>query len=556
MKPESRDDAGAYDKRSLLKTAGLAVALGVATWLLAPSLLPVGLPEDFPKLPDLHKLNPGLRTLLESTDREARGRPGSAQAIGKLGMAYHSNLFFEQAASAYRIAARLAPGDYQWVYCQAFLQEENGNEKEQFKLLQQTLPLKPDHVPALLKLADGAFKRDRLDEAASYYEMAARVPDGGSSLQAVFGLGRVAARRQEWNRVIEYIAPLSRTYSNLRPPYELLQEAYEALGQANKAAEARQRMSLTKFKVVPPPEDPLNQQLIGLCYSSTRLLKEAGLLSHLGYPERAIQVARRAAEADPTDPDVRNFIARTLLTFYGDKPEAIDEALTQLGECLRLKPDDLVPLWRFTDDFFDTPKTVVAVERLRALLRPLANRADAHFSLGLVADAQGEAEEAVSQFQAALKNDPNNSGIYNKLGMIFDRAANLDEAIAHFQKAVQLDPMNTAARFNLGVALCQRGKLGQGLKELGEVLRVKPHDAAAHFAVGFAFLYSKRIDEAIVNFREALRDKPDNADGHYGLGSAFSAQRKREDAVAELREALRLRPSFPEAQALLHQLEH
>ena len=32
-------------------------------------------------------------------------------------------------------------------------------------------------------------------------------------------------------------------------------------------------------------------------------------------------------------------------------------------------------------------------------------------------------------------------------------------------------------------------------------------------------------------------------------------QRKREEAVAELRVALRLRPGYPEAQALLQQLE-
>lgn len=556
MKPESQDNNRGYDRTWLLKMGGLAVALGVTTWLLVPILLPVRLPEDFPKLPDLQTLNPGLRALLQSADQEARRRPGSAEGIGKLGMAYHSNLFLEQAARAYRIAARLAPSDYQWVYCQAFLQEENGNEKEQSKLLQQTLRLKPDHVPALLKLADGAFKRDRLDEAAHYYERAVRVPDSGSSLQAVFGLGRVAARRQEWNKVIEYIAPLSRTYSYVEPPYELLQEAYEALGQADKAAEARQSIPLTTLKVVPPPADPLNEQLIGLCYSSTRLLKEAGLLSRFGHPDRAIQVARRAAEAEPTDPDIRDFIARTLLTFYGDKPQAIDEALTQLGECLRLRPDDPVPLWRFTNDFFDTPKTAAAVERLRALLRPHANRADAHFYLGLVADAQGDTEEAVSQFQAALKNDPNNSGIYDKLGVILDKAAKLDGAIAYFQRSVQLAPMNTVARFNLGVALLQRGNDGQGLKELGEVLRLKPHDAATHFCMAFAFLYSKRIDEAISHFREGLRYKPDDADAHYGLGSAFSVQRKREDAVAELREALRLRPNYPEAQALLQRLEH
>jgi tetratricopeptide (TPR) repeat protein len=540
----------------LLKLGGLAVALGVGTWLLSAILLPARLPEDFPKLPDVRTLNPGLRAQLESADKEARRHPGSAQALGKLGMAYHSNLFLDQAARAYRIAARLAPGDYQWVYCQAFLEEETGNEEEQFKSLQQTLRLKPDHVPALLKMADGAFKRDRLDEAAHYYEMAAKVPDSGSSLQAVFGLGRVAARRQEWNKVIEYIAPLSRTYPDLQPPYELLQEAYAALGQPDKAAEARESIPLTRFKSVPPPDDPLNEQLIGLCYSSTRLLKQAGLLSHLGYPDRAIQVARRAAEAEPTDPDIREFIAYTLLTSHGDKPEAIDEALTQLGECLRLRPDDPVPLWRFTNHFFDTPKTAAAVERLRALLRPHANRAEAHFYLGLVANAKGETGEALSQFQAALKNDPNNSGIYDKLGVVMASAGKFDGAIAYFQKAVQLAPMSPVAHFDLGFALLQRGNDGQGLKELGEALRLKPHDAATHICIGFALLNSKRIDEAIPHFREGLRYKPGDADAHYGLASALAMQRKREDAVIEAREALRLRPDYRAAQELLQRLEH
>jgi len=555
MKPESRDDDRGYGKAALLKTAGLSVALGVATWLLAPFLLPVRLPEDFPKLPDLQPLNPGFRALLESADREARRRPGSAEAVGKLGMVYHANLLFEQAARAYRIAARLAPGDYQWVYGQAFLQEENGGEKEQLKLLQKTLRLKPDHLPALVKLADWYFKVDRLDEAAHYYEMAARAPDGGASLQVAFALGRVAARRREWNKVIENITLLTHAYPHAAPLYELLQEAYEALGQADKAAEARQSMALAKGKVVPPLEDPFNEQLIGLCYSSTRLLKQAGLLSRVGYADRAIEVGRRAVQADPTDPDVRHFLARTLLTFYGDKPEAIEEALTELGECLRLRPEDPVPLGGFADDFFKTPKPPAAVSRVRALLRSRTDIPGAHFFLGLAADALGETGEAVAQYRAALKDNPNHSAVYNKLGLISHNAGKSDEAIAQFQKAVQLNPVSTAARLNLAIELVQRGSYGQGLKELDELLRYNPHDAAAHFCMGFALLSSQRIDEAIAKFRQGLRYKPDNAEAHFGLGAALAAQHKREDAVTELREALRLRPNFPPARKLLYQLE-
>jgi tetratricopeptide (TPR) repeat protein len=203
------------------------------------------------------------------------------------------------------------------------------------KSLQNTLRIKPGHVPALLKLADWFFKVDQLDEAAKYYEQAARAPDSGASLQATFGLGRVAARRGEWNRVIEIIGPLTRSYPHAAPLYELAQEAYEGLGQAEKAGQARQIRGFAKWRIVPPFEDPFNEQLIGYSRSSTQLLKHAGLMSRAGLADRAIDAGRRAAQADPKDPDVRNFLARTLLTFYPDKPQAVDEAMTHVTECLR-----------------------------------------------------------------------------------------------------------------------------------------------------------------------------------------------------------------------------
>ena len=497
---------------------------------------------------------PGSSHPVDDRDKEARRTPGSAEALGRLGMAYHANEYATQAASAYRIAARLAPGDSQWVYCQAVLLEEEGNEKEQFDLLQQTIRLKPDHVPALLKLADGSFKRDKLDEAAHYYGLAAGAPNRDSYLQATFGLGRVAARRQEWNRVVEYAAPLARSYPHVRPPYQLLQQAYEALGQTDKAAEVREAIRSGQFTDVPPPKDSVHDSLVALSRSSTRLLKEAGLLSRFGYPDRAIEVARRAADADPKDSDIRHFIARNLLLFHGDKPEAVDEALTQLGEGLRLKPDDRVPLWDFSATFFKTPKSRAAVERLRTLLEANANRPEAHLYLGHVADEQGRTDEAAAQYQASLRNDPNNGEVYNQLGLLSIKAEKLDAAIAYLQKAVQLDPTYTVYRFNLGVALLHSGKNGQALTELGQVLRLKPNDAPTHLYMGVALLESNRPGDAIVQFRETLRFQPDEAQAHYGLGCALSVQRKREDAVTELREALRLRPNYPEAQELLEQL--
>ena len=538
-----------------LRLSLLAVVLGAGTWALTNFLFPVTLPDDFPKLPEVAGMNPELQKLLVSADKEARHHPGSAEALGKLGMAYHANQFLDQAAGAYRIAARLAPSDYQWAYCQAYLQEENGNEKEESEALQRTVQLKPDHVPALLKLADAEFKRDRLDQAAHDYELAAGSPDRDYRLQSQFGLARVAARREEWSRVIEIAIPLTGSYPQVRPPFQLLQKAYEALGKTDKAAEVREAILSGKFTDVPPPKDALHDRLIEISYSSTRLLKEAGLLSRFGYPDRGIQMARRAAEADPNDPDPHNLIARTLMSFYPDKPGAVDEALNQLGEYLRRKPDDVAALWGFTNSFFDTPRSPAAIERLRALVRPYANRDEAHFYLGLIADASGQKQEAFEQYQAALKFDPNSARTYNKLGLIFADGGKPDAALAFLQKSVQLDPTNPAARLNLGITLMQRENYAQGLKELAEVIRLNPHDAAAHFCMGFGYLYSNRPDQAAARFREGLRYKPEDPEAHFGLGSALSMQRKRDDAVAELRQALRLRPNYPEAQDLLQRLD-
>jgi len=554
MKPDSGDSDRGYNKAALLKATGLAVALGVVTWLVVPLILPAKLPADFPARPDVERLNPNLRTLLQTADQEARRRPEAAEAVGKLGMVYHANLLFDRAASAYRIAARLAPNDPQWTYSQAFLQEELGGEKEQLKLLQKTLQLKPDHVPALVKAADWYFKGDRLDEAARHYEMAARVPDGGASLQAGFALGRVEARRRDWNQVVNTITPLTQSYPNAAPLYELLREAYAALGQVDKATEARQRAGYAKWKSVPPLEDPFNEQLTVYCFSSTRLLKQAGLLSRLGQADRAVEMGRRAAQADPKDPDVRSFLAGTLLTFYGDKPESVGDALNQLEECLRLRPEDPVPLGGFANEFFKSPKPVAAVERLRALLRSHTNIPGADFFLGQAADAMGETEEAVAHYQAALRASPNNSAVYVKLGLISDRAGRPGEATALFQKAIQLNPANTDARLNLAIELMQRRNYAQGLRELDELLRLNPRDAAAHFCMGFAFLTLQRIDEAIARFREGLLYRPEDAEAHFGLGSALAAQGKRDEAVVELREAQRLRPGHPQTRQMIDEL--
>jgi len=555
MSSSIHENSGRPSAPRLWKLALLACVLGSATWLISSFLISRSLPADFPKLPDPQLQNAALRRLLAEADGAARKRPDSAADIGRLGMVYHANQFYDQAEDSYRIASRLEPSDYRWTYCQALVKEETGQEKEVHELLQKAVRLKPDYFPALQKLGEIYYKQDRMDQAAHYYELSAGAAGKDASLQAVFGLGRIAARRKDWNKVVEYVAPLSHEYPHIRPPHQLLLDAYEATGQNDRAAEERRHLLEPNLIVIPLLKDPLGEELLGLSCSSTRLLKEAGLYSRFRQPDEAIRVARRAAEVAPEDADAHHFLARTLLEAHGADSAAVDDALSHLSSGLRLRPDDLLPLWYFATIFFRQAKSAAAVEQLRTLLAQSGDRAEAHYYIGLVAERQGRVEEAVAQYQEALKSDPGSAEAYHKLGLILVTKGRFDQAIVYFQKAIRLKPMFILARCNLGVALEVQGKTGQAIAQFEEALRIKPNDATTQRYLAIALMRSGKTAEAADHFRETIRFAPDDAEAHYGLGCALAMRGRIEEGSQELREALRLRPDYMEARNQLQQLE-
>lgn len=555
MKSKSEKPAAGVSQRRLGILACLALGMGLATWVLLTSPVFHRLPEDYPYLPDLQNRNRVLVDLLGSADRKAREKPGSADHTGHLGMAYHANQFFQPAEAAYRIARRLAPADYRWPYLLAVLKEETGEEKEILTLLQQTLQCKADYYPALQKMADICYKQDRMKEAVGLYEQSARYGGKESDLQARTGLGRIAARQKEWQRVVDIVEPLTLEYAYVRTPHQLLLDAYRALGK-NDAAEAEADTLLEPTLIVLPLlKDPLVEELNRLTCSSTRLLKEAGLASRFRRPEDAIRWARRAVEVEQGDADAHHFLARVLLEAHGAAPNEVQEALYHLERGLQLRPEDRLPLWYFASFFFRQKKTDEAVRQLQDLLRKQPESAETHYYLGLVADRRGYAQEAMGHYRQALARDPQNAEALHKLGLACISAGNREEGIAWLQRAVQIKPTFTVALCNLGVALDQAGRTAQAIVQFRQALLSKPNDALSHQYLAIALMRVQKIDEATRHFREAIRFDPEEAEAHYGLACALALQNRREESLAEFHRTLQLNPDHPDAARQLSELQ-
>ncbi len=533
----------------------LAVVLGFGTWLALRTLGPASRPPDFPARPELKSANAALTQLIDKTDAAARSNPDSAADIGRLGMVYHANQFYDQAQAAYAIASRLDPQDYRWVYYLVLLAEERGQDGAEFSLLEKVLELKPDFLPALQKQADIFLKQGQFEKAGLYYEKARSAVGGQDSPQVRFGAARIAQRRADWAAVIESLEPLVRDYPRIRPAHQLLAEAYEAQRQEEKAAAQRAALLEPNLTPLPPADDPLYQDLVRVSCSSTRLLKEAGLLVRFNRWEEAIQVGRRAVEVEPGDADAHHFLARTLFDSKGADAEAVNEALAQLNEGLRLRPNDLLPLFYFGTFFFKEEKTEVAVEELRSMLARNPASAEAHYYLGIIAARSGPVEDAVGHYQDASRINPQYAEPYDKLGQILMERGQIEAAVTEFRKAVRLKPAFTRARCNLGVALEQQGRLGEAIKQYEEALRAKPNDGSAQMYLAIALLKSGKLPQAAARFRDAIRLTPEDPEAHYGLGFVLAVQGQAEAAREEFQEALRLRPDYEEARQQLQKLE-
>ncbi len=192
----------------------------------------------------------------------------------------------------------------------------------------------------------------------------------------------------------------------------------------------------------------------------------------------------------------------------------IDEAISQLEQALRLRPDDAVQ----------------------------------HSNLGLALAQAGRVSEAIAHYEQALRIKPDYAKAHSNLGLALARVGKPQEAMEQFEQALRINPNLADAQCNLGVVLAQTGRAPEAIEHFEQALRINPDDAETHDNLGKAFLQEGRLSDAIGHFGQALRINPDDAKAHYNLGLALAQTGKIKEAIAHLEQALRLQPGYADVE--------
>ena len=177
---------------------------------------------------------------------------------------------------------------------------------------------------------------------------------------------------------------------------------------------------------------------------------------------------------------------------------------------------------------------------------------DAQRDLGVLDDARRNYEQAIT---LAPPNSPKYLAIiYNSLGIVAEQQGRAADALASFERAAPLNPDFAEARSNLGAALAKSGRVEEAAEHFLAAVSLTPESAESVVGLAGVRLTQGRNEEALKLYQQAVALQPDLAEAHAGIGSAAAALGRNDEARAALQQALRLKPTLTSARVRLANL--
>jgi len=435
---------------------------------LVLSLWVCGVARELPHVAGLPKLTftdlpAEVRDQVRQAYDRARTDPESAEASGKLGMLLDLYHHPDQALVCYGRAHQLDPGAFKWLYYMGSLQAKLGRQDEAVETWRRALRLKPDYLPARLKLADSLFTTGQLDESRQIYS--AIVKTAPSTAEAYYGLGRIdlargdtAAASQSFQKACELFPPYG-------PAHYQLAQIDHKLG---KTQESEQELALYAHNrtLVPPIEDPLRDELRSLDRAAASLLDRGIQLEQAGRPEDAIAAEERALQLDPSL--MRAHV--NLIILYGRAGD-FQKAEEHYQAALKLNPDKYP---------------------------------DAFYNYGVLLLKEGKPNEAQAAFVEALKINPLYADAHNDLGYLLEREGRLEQAAAEYRAAVEARPDFRKARYNLARILVSQQRYSEAIAQLQQTLTPVDESTAIYlYALGATYGRAGDHAEAVKYLRQA-----------------------------------------------------
>jgi DNA-directed RNA polymerase subunit alpha len=152
-------------------------------------------------------------------------------------------------------------------------------------------------------------------------------------------------------------------------------------------------------------------------------------------------------------------------------------------ECLRLKGD-----------------LEAAKERLKRISRVGEIRAEYHYQMGKLCDANGQHEEAMDEYEKAIKLDSHHAKALFSLAFSYDLYGDETKAIEYYKHCIKISPVHISALLNLAVLYEEAEYYDQAMYCVKQVLAAHPNHRRAQ-------MFRKDIESSMIMYFDEDHEK-------------------------------------------------
>ena len=160
-----------------------------------------------------------------------------------------------------------------------------------------------------------------------------------------------------------------------------------------------------------------------------------------------------------------------------------------------------------------------------------AGLAEAHATLGFVAEKLWQWETAEEHFKHAIDLNPNYATAHQWYSLSLLEMGRFAEALIEIKRAQELDPISVIISNNVANDYLAFGDLNSSIEQSKKLIDLDPNYPRGHEALASAYLKQHRYPEAIAELQKAINLSPEDSVLQRDLGFTYGVSGKRAEAV-------------------------
>lgn len=499
--------------------SGISLIAILFIWVLYPLFINWRNELYIPALPDFYGQPKGLENYVKKMHSEALGRPESDQSIGRLGMTFQANFFYEEAERCYNRAMILNQGEWLWSYYVALIKEELGDVQSTIVNLNKVLEINPNISEAWYRLGNAYVKLNQFQKALdSYKNVLSKELFKSSNNKIIFpnkgafplkafaslNIGRTEFQLEEYHKSLKTLSALVKSYPTFGSAYRILSQVYFALGEQDKSIYYELRAG--DFGSFLPPADIIYDDLIIYSRKTDFLIKQMQIAIRTKNNDWATTLNRQIIEYKPEDK--RDVLALLKLSVDLNHKEGMDAYGAQFSKLFQNNEPKLVEMTKF---LISRKQYNLAMPIIKWIIKINPKSIEAHLEYVSILRIKKQYQDAVDYCKNLIDNS-DNPYIKIELARNLIYQGKYYEASKQLSRVEVIDPKNEIVLLIRARLFRGQNNAAKALEYYRKYLETDPTNIAYNMELGNYYIELRRWETAINHFKSNLKISPNLLD--------------------------------------------